>query len=57
MSLRVSSAFASDPIGPLASGVDGVYEVHYCHQRVGRVDLRTSTRGGPMVQMERLPRE
>ena len=55
-SVRISSAFAGDPIGLRATGVDGVYEVHYCHQRVGRVDLRTSTRGGPTVLMARLPR-
>lgn len=40
--LLVSRAFIGEPVGLRPSEeAEGVWDVYYCHQRVGRVDLRT----------------
>jgi len=39
--LLVSRAFTGEPVALRATG-DGVWDVYYCHQRVGRLDLNPS---------------
>ena len=38
--LRIGKAFTGQPIGLRTLATDGYYEVFYCHQRIGWVDLR-----------------
>lgn len=53
--LRVSSAFEGEPIGLLCTTTTGVYEVRYCHHRIGQVDLRTGTKGGAAIRVDHSP--
>ena len=39
--LQVGKAFAGEPVALRATEEDGVMEVYYCKQRVGRLDLRS----------------
>jgi hypothetical protein len=39
--LHIGRAFSGDPVALRATEEDGVWEVHYYKQRVGRVDLRS----------------
>ncbi len=41
--LLVSRAFIGEPVALRATD-DGIWDVYYCHQRIGRVDLRISKR-------------
>lgn len=50
--LRVGTAFEGDPIGLRATPTSGVYEVRYCHHRVGQFDLRKSTKGAEPIHLE-----
>jgi transposase InsO family protein len=38
--IRIGKAFIGQPVGLLPSQTDGFYEVFYCHQRIGWIDLR-----------------
>jgi len=38
--VRVGEAFDGQPVGVRATPTDGVFEVRYCHQRLGQFDLR-----------------
>ena len=38
--VRIGKAFTGQPIGLRTLATDGFYEVIYCHQRIGWVDLR-----------------
>ena len=40
---KASEAFAQEPLGLTASGVDGVWEVHYCRFWIGTLDEREGT--------------
>jgi len=40
---KASEAFAREPLGLAASGVDGVWEVHYCRFWIGTLDDREGT--------------
>lgn len=53
--LRVSSAFEGEPIGLRCTTTTGVYEVRYCHHRIGQVDLRTGTKGGAVIRVDHSP--
>jgi len=53
--LRVSSAFEGEPIGLRNTTTTGVYEVCYCHHRIGQVDLRTGTKGGAAIRVDHSP--
>ena len=53
--LRVSSAFEGEPIGLRNTTTAGVYEVRYCHHRIGQVDLRTGTKGGAAIRVDHSP--
>jgi transposase InsO family protein len=39
-SFRIGRAFVGDPVGLRESEEDAVWDVYYCQQRVGRIDLR-----------------
>jgi hypothetical protein len=53
--LRVSKAFEGERIGLLGTTATGVYEVRYCHQRIGQVDLRTGTKGRAAIRVDHTP--
>lgn len=53
--LRVGSAFEGEPIGVLGTTTTGVYEVRYCHQRIGQVDLRAVIKGGAVIRLDHGP--
>lgn len=39
--IRIGKAFRGQPVGLRPSGEDGVFDIHYCVHRIGRLDLRT----------------
>jgi transposase InsO family protein len=47
--IRVSQAFAGEPIGIRATPIAGRYEILYAHQVLGHVDLSQIARGSPEV--------
>jgi transposase InsO family protein len=47
--IRVSQAFAGEPIGIRATGQAGCYAILYAHQVLGQVDLSQIARGSPEV--------
>lgn len=51
--LRVGQAFVGESVGLQSTPHEGVYEVRYCHQRLGQVDLRSGSKGGAMIGLER----
>jgi hypothetical protein len=38
--VRIGKAFTGQPVGLRPTVIDGLYEVFYCHQRIGWADLR-----------------
>ena len=48
---KMSEAFGGERIGLRPTDVDGVWDVYYAHQRLGRVDLRESPRGSKNVRL------
>jgi transposase InsO family protein len=38
--IRIGQAFVGQPIGLQASSTDGLFEIFYCHQRIGWIDIR-----------------
>jgi transposase InsO family protein len=38
--IRIGKPFKGQPVGLRASGTEGLYEVYYCQQRIGWIDLR-----------------
>jgi len=40
--VRIGKAFTGEPVALRATEEDGTWDVYYCKQRVGRVDLRSS---------------
>jgi transposase InsO family protein len=38
--VRIGKAFTGQPVGLRSTTTDGLYEVFYCHQRIGWVDIR-----------------
>ena len=56
--IRVSQAFASQPLGVRATQTSGVYEVLYAHQVVGQFDLNQTPRGTrDPLKLDRVRRE
>ena len=56
-SIRISLAFASEPIGVRATPKSDVYEVLYAHQSLGQFDLSQTARDGhETLTMYRVPR-
>ncbi len=49
----VGKAFEGDPIGIQQTTTPGVYDVNYCHHRVGQINLTDRLKGGPIVRLER----
>lgn len=39
--IRIGKAFRRQPVALRPSGDDGVFDIHYCVHRIGRLDLRT----------------
>ena len=57
-SIRVSVAFASEPLGVRATRTADVYEVFYAHQCVGQFDLNTAPHGhSDTLTIHRIQRE
>lgn len=38
--IRIGKAFTGQPVGLLLSATEGLYEIFFCHQRIGWVDIR-----------------
>src|ERR1700733_10547789 len=38
--IRIGKAFRRQPVALRPGGDDGVFDIHYCVQRIGRIDLR-----------------
>ena len=53
--LRVSTAFEGEPIGLRGTTTAGVYELRYCHHRIGQVDLRTGSKKGTVIGVNHSP--
>jgi hypothetical protein len=50
--VRIGKAFRGQPVGLRSIATDGLYEVFYCHQRIGWVDMRGACdRPGKTVSM------
>ena len=47
---KISEAFGGQAIGLRATREDGVWQLYYCHQEIGRLDLQTR-------RLERPPRK
>ena len=57
-SIRVSAAFAGEPLGVRATATADVYDVFYAHQCVGQFDLNQAPRGrSETLTIRRVQRE
>jgi transposase InsO family protein len=53
---KVSEAFGGEPIGPRATTEDSVWDVHYCGDKIGQIDMRTpKTKSNPPVDVRPRP--
>ncbi len=48
---KISEAFGGDQIGLRPTSVDGVWDVYYAHQRLGRVDLHENPHGAKNARL------
>ena len=40
--VRIGKAFTGEPVGLMKTMTEGLYEVFYCHQKIGWVDTRSA---------------
>ena len=54
--VRIGKAFTGQPVGLMRSVTQGLYEVFFCHQRIGWVDIRSAdaSRGKTVTMLHKM---